>query len=121
MEEKSKGQIEDRISKEITRFYAESLGVGPKQSKTYIIEDMVIIRLKGKLLPIEENLLKLSNKKGIELVKKIRESLSEVNTDKISKIISDIAGIKVVSAHSDISTRTGERVEVFILEKNFSK
>lgn len=118
---KTKGQIEDYISKEVTKFYAEALGVGPRQSKTYILQDMVIIRLQGKLLPIEENLLKLSNKKGIELVKNIRKSLHEIATKRLGIIIKKITGHAVVSSHSDISTKTGERIEIFILDTNFEK
>ncbi len=118
---KTKGQIEDYISKEVTRFYAESLGVGPRQAKTYVLEDMVIIRLQGKLLPIEENLLKLSNKKGVELVKNIRKYLHEIATKQLGVIIKKITGHKVLSSHSDISTKTGERIEIFILDTNFER
>ncbi len=121
MDLKTKGQIEDYISKEVTKFYAKTLGIGPKQAKTYIIEDMVIIRLQGKLLPIEENLLKLSNEKGIELIKNIRKSLHEITTKRLGTIIRKITGHDVISSHSDISTKTGERIEIFILKNNFEK
>ena len=117
----TKGQIEDKISKEITSFYATELGVGPKQSKTYLIDDMVIVRLKGKLLPIEENLLKLTGQKGIELVKKIRESFDQVTAEKLSTLISKITGCNVISAHSDISTRTREKMQIFVLDRNLQK
>ncbi len=118
---RTKGQIEDAISKEVTSFYAENLGVGPKQAKTYILQDMVIVRLHGKLLPIEENLLKLSHEKGIELIKNIRKSLHEIATKQLGVIIKKITGHDVVSSHSDISTKTGERIEIFILGMNFEK
>ena len=35
-----------------------------------------------------------------------------------SKNLSDITGYRVVSLHTDISTKTGERVIVFVLDKN---
>ena len=41
---KSKGQIEDFITKEAIKFYLDALGTGPKEAKTYILEDMVIVR-----------------------------------------------------------------------------
>jgi len=66
----TKGQIEDTISKEAAKFYLKTLGVGPRESRCYIIEDMIIVRLKGKLLPIEEKLLKF--KTGIKLIKDLR-------------------------------------------------
>ncbi len=108
------GQIEDQIAKQVTKFYADTLGHGPKETRIYILEDMVIIRLKGKLLPIEEKLLE--GNEGISLVKNIREKLHEVLTKKLSLIVSDITKHKVISSHSDISTKTGEMLEVFILD-----
>lgn len=117
---KTKGQIEDTISKDVTKFYVETLGVGPKQTKTYILKDMVIVRFEGKLLPIEENILAMmKDGNGIELVKNIRKALHQITTKRLCDIISQITKHQVISSHSDISTKTGERIEVFILDADF--
>jgi uncharacterized protein YbcI len=108
------GQIEDNISKRVTKFYVDTLGHGPKETRIYILEDMVIVRLKDKLLPFEKKLLE--GKGGIGLVKNIREKLHEVLTEDLSIIVSDITKHKVISSHSDISTKTGEMIEVFTLD-----
>jgi uncharacterized protein YbcI len=108
------GQVKDDLSKQVTKFYVDVLGHGPKETRIYILEDMVIVRLKGKLLPIEEKLLE--GEEGISLVKNIREKLHEVLTKNLSSIVSDITGHKVISSHSDISTKTGEMLQVFILD-----
>ena len=115
----TKGQIEDTIAKEITKFYAKALGIGPQETRVYIVEDMVIIRLKGKLFPIEERLLE--GKNGVALVKDIRRNLHKVLTKHLSEIVTDITKNKVISAHSDTSTKTGERMEVFILNNNYQE
>ena len=122
MEEKrlTKGQFEDTIAKRVIEFYVTSLGTGPREAKAYIIEDMVIVRLKGKLLPIEEQLLG-GGDQGIELIKTIRKAFHEINTKKLRSMIEEITGHKVITTHSDISTKTGERFEAFILEANFEK
>lgn len=112
------GQIEDAISKEVTKYYAATIGHGPKETRVYLLEDMVIVRLKGKLLPIEEKLLE--SREGVGLVKNIREMLHEVLTKNLSKIVEKITNHKVVSSHSDISTKTGEMLEVFILDTNYN-
>jgi uncharacterized protein YbcI len=110
----SVGQVEDNISKQVTAFYADTLGHGPKETRVYILEDMVIVRLKGKLSPVEEKLLE--GKDGIGLVKNIRKKLHTILTKNLGSIVSDITGHKVISSHSDISTKTGEMLEVFILD-----
>lgn len=111
------GQIEDSIAKAVTKFYAQTLGHGPKETRVYILEDMVIIRLKGRLLPLEEKLLE--GKEGIGLVKNIREMLHEILTKNLSKIVKNITQHEVTSSHSDISTKTGEMLEIFILDTNY--
>jgi len=116
---KTKGQVEDTISKEFVKFYVKTLGVGPKESKVYILEDMVIVRVKGKLLPFEEVLL--HGRGGIELVKRIRKTIHETTISALSEIIHRLTGATVVSFHSDTSTKTGERFEIFILDGNLEE
>lgn len=113
----SKGQVEDNISKQVTKFYLDTLGHGPKETRIYVLEDMVIVRLKDKLLPVEEKLLE--GKGGIRLVKDIREKLHEILTKDLGLIVSNITRHKVISSHSDISTKTGEMLEVYILDSNY--
>jgi uncharacterized protein YbcI len=111
------GQLEDNIAKKVTRFYLETLGHGPKETRVYIIDDMVIVRLKGKLLPIEEKLLERED--GVGIVKDIRKVLHETVTKNLSTIVHEVTDRQVISAHSDISTKTGEVFEAFILDKSY--
>ena len=111
------GQIQDAISKEVTKYYAQILGHGPKETRVYLIEDMVIVRLKGSLLPLEKKLLE--GKEGNELVKNIRHSLHEILTTHLTTIIENITKHTVISSHSDVSTKTGDIIEVFIFSNNY--
>jgi uncharacterized protein YbcI len=108
------GQVKDQLAKQVTKFYAETLGHGPKETRVYIVEDMVIVRLKEHLLPVEQKLLE--GNEGIVLVKNIRKKLHEILTTHLVSIVSGITGHKVISSHSDISTKTGELLEVFTLD-----
>lgn len=119
---KTKGQIEDFIAKQVIKFYVDTLGIGPREARSYIVEDMIIVRLKGKLLPIEQNILSMmEGRQAIELVKNIRKALHTITTKRLCEMITQITGHKVISSHSDISTRTGERLEVFVLDADFEK
>lgn len=113
---KTKGQLESEISVAITQFEKEHLGRGPKESRTFIIQDMVLIRLKGVLTPAEEKLAK--DEGGPQLIKLVRMRLIESSRSLLVKIIEDMTGAKITTVHSDISTRTGERVFIFGLDRN---
>jgi uncharacterized protein YbcI len=112
----SKGQIEDKISKLTTKFYLENIGIGPQKIKTYILEDMVIIRTQGKLFPLEQNIL--TGAKGIALVKDIRKTFHEVAVSKLISLIEEFVHLPIISTHTDISTKTGESVVIFVFKEN---
>lgn len=116
---KTRGQIEAEISNALTKFEIEYMGRGPKETKTYVIDDMVIVRLKGVLTDAEKHLTR--NQEGRDLIKKVRATLLENAKDLISQVIKDIVGISVISLHTDISTITGERVIIFTLSESFDK
>ena len=116
---KTKGEIEAQISEAIIRFEKEYMGRGPKETKTYIIDDMIFVRLKGVLTPAEEHLSKTDE--GSNLVKKARVNLLEGAWALLENLVLDITGCKIQSLHSDLSTKTGERVIVFTLDKDFEE
>jgi uncharacterized protein YbcI len=113
---KSKGEIEAEISQAIVQFEIDYMGRGPKEARTHIIEDLVVVRLKGVLTPAEEQLSKSAE--GGELVKKMRSTLVEKAKPLLYQVVNDITGTKVVDLHTDISTASGERVFVFSMERN---
>lgn len=115
----SKKKLEAEISSAFIKFQRELLGRGPQEAKTYIIQDMVITRFKG-VLTIEEKHL-VNHETGKKLVKKMRQVLREMYSQEFEKIVENLTHCKVLSSHSDISTKTGERIEVFIVEKNLEK
>jgi len=114
---KTKGQVEAEISEAIIKFEKEYMGRGPDETKTYIIGDMVLVRLRGVLTPAEKQLAKADDSlKGRDLIKQVRIELLEKGRALLEKIVQDTLKEKVVSMHTDISTITGERVIIFILE-----
>ena len=113
---KTKGQLEAEISEAIIKFEKEYMGRGPEETKTYIIDDMVLVRLRGVLTPAEKNLAKIDgNAQGRALIKQVRIELLEKARFLLEAIIQDITGQKLRSLHTDISTTTSERVIIFTL------
>jgi uncharacterized protein YbcI len=116
---KTKGEIEAEISRALVQFEIDYMGRGPKEARTHIIEDMLVVRLKGVLTPAEEQLTKTAD--GGELVKKMRALLIEKAKPLLCQVVGDISGAKILDLHTDISTASGERVFVFSLESNLEK
>lgn len=118
-QKQTKGQIEAEISKALNAFEKEHMGRGPLDVKTYIIKDMVLIRLIGVLTPAERHLAK--DEEGIYLIKQVRAKLLENSHMLLAQAIQDITGSKIVSFHTDISTQTGERFIVITLQEDLEK
>lgn len=92
------------------------MGRGPEEARTYLIDDLVVVRLRGVLTPAERQLGGPDgNAQGRELVKQVRRELIEKARPLLEAIIADITGQAVRSVHTDISTVTGERIIVFSL------
>jgi uncharacterized protein YbcI len=114
---KTKGSFESEISKAITKWEKDYLGRGPISVKSDILRDMIIVTLYGILTPAEYKLCK--DKEGITTIKKTRTDLVESGIEELKEVIFNITGNKIVSFHTDLSTRTGERIMVFKLSKEF--
>jgi uncharacterized protein YbcI len=116
MPQKSIGQLEAQISETMVKFEREHMGRGPNRTHTYILDDMVIVRLEGVLTPAEMQLAK--DLAGVKLLKEVRQMLIENSKDMLKRFIRQITDRDVVSMHSDISAKTGERIIVFTLKGN---
>jgi len=115
---KTRGEIEAAISKGIGRFEQEYMGRGPTDIHTYLIDDLLLVRLQGVLTGAEQQLVKtLPVEKGRGLLKQVRTQLVETARPALEAMVQDITGAKVVSLHHDISTLTGEEVVLFTLDR----
>ena len=113
----SRGEAESEISQAIVKFEREYMGRGPEDSKVFVFEDIVFIRLRGVLTPAEKQLAKTDDSNaGRKLIKEVRQELLEKARMLLETIIIDVLGVKIRSMHTDISTTTGERIIVFTLE-----
>ncbi len=113
---KTRGQIEAALTEAFTRFERDHLGRGPRSARSFLMQDMVVVRLAGILSPAE--LLLCQEPGGIDLLKQIRRRLIESCGAQLSALVREATGAEVVSMHTDISARTGERVFLFALDRS---
>jgi uncharacterized protein YbcI len=115
----TKGQAEAKISEAVSRFEIEYMGRGPKQIRTLIIQDLIIVRLKGFLSQSEQKLAE--NIQGVEILKKVRTMLFESSRSYLDIMIKEIVDAEVISTHSDVSTKTGEKIIVITVSENLEE
>lgn len=115
---KSQGELESEITQGIVRFEKEFMGRGPLETKTYLLDDLVLIRLKGVLTQSEMKLAEASDRqRGRYLLKQVRQELLDHGRPALEGIVREVLGVGVRSLHTDISTKTGERIIVLTLER----
>ncbi len=113
---KTQGEIEAAICEGIGRFEQEYMGRGPKDIRTHLIGDLLVVRLKGVLTAAEQHLVRsLSGEKGRDLLKQVRIQLVETARPMLEAMVQEVTGAKVLSLHHDVSTTTGEEVVLFTL------
>jgi uncharacterized protein YbcI len=107
---------EAAISDEMMAFQHEFVGRGPDRIKTRIVEDLVIVRSFGVLTPAERQLA--TSFEGRRLIKAMRQQVLEAGRSVLERIVQKHSGAEVISVHSDISTKSGEWLDVFVLESS---
>jgi uncharacterized protein YbcI len=116
---KTQGEIEAAICQGISRFEQEYMGRGPKDIRTYLIGDLLVVRLQGVLTAAEQQLVKsLPGEKGRDLLKQVRVQLVETARPVIEEMVQEVTGVKMLSLHHDISTVTGEEVVLLTLAES---
>ena len=116
---KTQGEIEAAICEGMSRFEQEYMGRGPKDIHTFLIGDLLVVRLKGVLTAAEQQLVKsLAAEKGRDLLKQVRIQLMETARPVMEKMVQEVTDVKVLSLHHDISTVTGEELVIFTLAES---
>ena len=116
---KTRGELEAAICEGISRFKQEYMGRGPESIHTYLLGDLVVIRLQGVLTAAEQHLVKtLPVEKGRDLLKQVRTHLIETARPVLEALVQDVTGVKVLTLHHDISTVTGEEVILLTLAES---
>jgi uncharacterized protein YbcI len=110
------GDLEAQIGRAVTHFEKEFMGRGPLETRTWLIDDMILIRLKGVLTPAERKLSQSKREQSAALIKQVRSELLSSGRPLLETVIYDIVGIPIQSIHTDISTKTGEQIILITLQ-----
>ena len=116
MKPKTRGEAEAELTQAVIKFEKDYLGRGPLDARTFFVNDMILIRLRGFLTAGD---LKLAEtREGQTLLKETRRHLMESSITFFEEMLAQTISCKLVSFHTDISTRTGERIIVLTTNVN---
>ncbi len=115
----TRGVVEADFTKAMIQFEKEHLGRGPLDARTIFLGDMILVRLKGLMTPAEQKLA--ANGEGRDLVKEMRRQLFESSRPLLEEMVQRVTGTQLVSLHTDMSTKTGERMVILVVSEDLDK
>jgi len=110
-----KQEAAEEIVHTIIRSLKERIGRGPEGYRTYLVDDLLVVRLLRDLTPVEYEQAKTPA--GRKSIKDTRNRLIQDLRPSLQDRIKHLTGANVISVHSDLSTRTGERIIIFVLDR----
>ena len=81
----------------------------------FLADAVVVVRSFRVLTPAEKQLAK--SFEGRRLIKAVRQQVLEAGRSNLEETVERHTGAEVVSIHSDISTKSGEWMDVFVLDR----
>ncbi len=104
-----RAQVAEEIVRLTMRSLRERLGRGPEGYRTYLVDDMIVIRLLKALTPVEYEQSKTAE--GRSSIKDTRRRLIQDLRPSMEDLIKTSVGAGVISIHSDLSTKTGRDIQ----------
>lgn len=106
-----------RISTEMVRAQKRFFGKGPTQAKSYFLDDMLIVVMKDGLTTAEKTLLDCGEE---DQVRQFRQVFENQMCERLSDLIEELTGRKVISYQSQIMFSPGRVVEMFVFDDTAS-
>jgi uncharacterized protein YbcI len=106
------GDVLARISDEMVRAKKEFFGRGPEQAKSYMVDDLLFVVMRGGLTTAEETMLRFGKQ---NLVRQFRQLFENEMTELLTSLVEQATGRTVVNYQSQIMFDPDVIVEMFVL------
>jgi uncharacterized protein YbcI len=108
------GDMLARISDQMVAAKKQFFGKGPEQAKSYMLDDMLIVVMRGGLTTAEQTMLKFNRPK---MVRQFRQLFEDEMTEHLTSLVEQATGRTVVNYQSQIMFDPDIIVEMFVLEE----
>ncbi len=103
-----------RISTEIVRATKEYFGKGPVSAKSYMLDDFLIVVMRGGVTTAEQTMLDFGE---ADLVRSFRQTFENRMTERLVGKVEELTGRKVVTYQSQILFDPHVVVELFFFDR----
>jgi uncharacterized protein YbcI len=112
--EEQGGSLLARISNEFVTMLKEYWGLGPVQAKSYMMDDLLLIVMRGGMTTAERTMLEFGQQ---DLVRSFRQTFENEMTQKLTGRIENLTGRKVLTYQSQVLFDPFVVVELFVFEE----
>ena len=110
----SGGDMLARLSDEMVRAKKQFFGKGPEQAKSYMLDDMLIVVMRGGLTTAEQTMLRFGR---ANMVRQFRQLFEDEMTEVLTGLVEQTTGRKVVNYQSQVMFDPDIIVEMFVFDE----
>jgi uncharacterized protein YbcI len=104
-----------RLSNEMVRAQKQFFGKGPTQAKSYLLDDLLIIVMRGGLTTAEKTMLEFGQP---DLVRQFRQLFENEMTERLTGMVEELTGRKVLTYQSQVMFDPDVVVEIFVFDSD---
>ena len=102
-----------QLSSEMVRAQKEFFGKGPTQAKSYMLDDLLVIVMRGGITTAERTMLDFGR---IDEVRHFRQVFENEMTARLTGMVEEVTGRKVATYQSQVMFDPDVVVEMFVFE-----
>jgi uncharacterized protein YbcI len=108
------GDMLARLSDEMVRAKKQFFGKGPEQAKSYMVDDMLFVVMRGGLTTAEQTMLRFGRE---SMVRQFRQLFENEMTELLTSMVERSTGRRVVNYQSQIMFDPDVIVEMFVFDQ----
>jgi uncharacterized protein YbcI len=112
------GDLLSRISNEIVQAQKAFFGKGPSAAKSYIVDDLLFVVMRGGFTTAEMTMLEFGH---ADLVRQFRQIFENEMGDGLIGVVEELTGRKVLTYQSQVLFDPNIALEVFVLDDTDAK
>ncbi len=108
----------ERISNEMVRAQKKFFGKGPTQAKSYLLDDMLFIVMRGGMTTAEKTMLEFGQP---DQVRQFRQLFENEMSERLTDMVQELTGRKVLTSQSQVMFDPDIVVEMFVFDAQADK